>query len=60
MADCTCAMVRSTAALLNLRFASAMRTMGKPASADQLSKGAAIRLEAINAEWEIKSRRFTG
>ena len=50
-------MVFSTAALLNFRFASGMRTTGKPASAAQLMEPS-ITTDAAKDELRINSRRF--
>jgi len=57
MEDCTWAMVFSTAGLLNLRFASGVRTTGNPFSA-AANKGVRARVEAAREVLRMNSRRF--
>jgi hypothetical protein len=58
MDDWTRPMVRSTAALLNFRFALGTRTTGKFVSAAQVSEGASIKLEAASEVLRMNSLRF--
>ena len=58
MDDWTRAMVFSTAGLLNFRFASGMRTTGKPVSDADASEGTSISVEAASDVLRMNSRRF--
>jgi hypothetical protein len=51
-------MVRSTAALLNLRVASATRTTGKLISPAQVNDGITVELAATSEMLRRNSRRF--